>query len=196
MLDKIRSFQEKHKKELDQKVTDSTEFDDKNKKRIAKVLKNAGVKDSEVLLVGSSWWGQIIVTNDAVLIGREGGITKVLEGFTKGSKKIPYTSITAVQYKVPGVTAGYIQLTVPGAIENVRGVLDANHDENTIIFNSKEEPVFFEIKQLIEKKIAESKRPTTITQTSNAEELIKFHGLLEKGIITQEEFNSIKSKLI
>lgn len=57
----------------------------------------------------------------------------------KGTKMIPYKSITAVQMKAPGwVTNGYLQLVILGSVESKAGILAAVHDENSFFFTKQE----------------------------------------------------------
>ena len=54
------------------------------------------------------------------------------------------------------------------------------------------------IKEYIESRILElSKQQATIVQqTSVADEIVKFKGLLDAGVITQEEFDTKKKQLL
>ncbi len=85
---------------------------------------------------------------DVVLKGRNGnlilGLTsaKIVRGAkgalvtltARGDKVIPYDSIVAVQFKKPGLAAGYLQFSLRGGSEAKSGVTQAVRDENTILF--------------------------------------------------------------
>ena len=126
--------------------------------------------------------------------------------FGRSTKEIYLSSINGIQVKKPGLAVpGYIQFTVSGYSEMKKQPrpfsLDLADDENTVTFGSKakyEEALI--IKQKIESLKAKSSsisRPTVVmNQTSVADELRKLKTLLNEGVITQEEFNKIKNKLL
>src|SRR5438309_1063922 len=84
--------------------------------------------------------GQLEVTSNAVVI-RRAGVMGFMSHPTKGEKSIPLESITAIQLKKPGLTAGYIQFSIAGGLEARGGVFDATRDENTILCWQRFRPV-------------------------------------------------------
>lgn len=112
-----------------------------------------------------------------------------------GTKTYPFDNLTAVQYKEPGFTTGYLQFILMGSQETKRGVSGAVHDENSILFNKKELPLVLEIKEYVEYRI-NSKTSTKTTSISAADEILKFKELLDQGILTQEEFDAKKKQLL
>lgn len=169
-------------------------------KSISKVIESSGISPQDIIFSAEGHNGQIILTDRVVVIGREGFWKKFKSGsFTKGNKSIPYKSITGVQFKEPGFTSGYIQFTVPGGIESKGGVFDAMNDENTVAINGKKQlEDFRKIRELVEEKIyAPSSTPTQSSSTlSVADELGKLATLKKDGLISDEEYLQLKSKLI
>lgn len=98
--------------------------------------------------------GQILLTPKRIIIQRKGFVAWSSQG-TKGDKEIPIKNITAVQFKKPSITNGYLQLSILGAVENTGGTWSAGNDENTVMFNSNQEHNFKEIKRYIDAFIDE-----------------------------------------
>lgn len=73
----------------------------------------------------------LTVYDDRVIIKHKGLLNALAMG-VKGDKTIYLSDVTAIQYKKPGFTAGYLQFSVPGGKENIGGAFGATQDENTI----------------------------------------------------------------
>jgi len=173
-------------------------------KNIATILQRRGISSNDVVIAAEGANGQICLTEKGVLIGREGGLgTKMLVGYTKGEKFLPYRNITSVQFKEPGVTWGYIQFTVPGGIENRGGAFDAGSDENTVTFRADKLEIFRKIRDIVEEMqglgsapIPTVPKPQILPQSSIADELAKLAALKRDGAITEEEFMQLKKDLL
>lgn len=120
----------------------------------------------------------------------------------KGTKKLYYSDLTSVQFKMPGAFfAGYIQFEYPGSDTTNKSPYES---ENAVVFNKKDNVALMqEIYNYIEKRIAEEKEAkrapaATVVQqaASPAEELKKMKELLDMGIVTQEEFDAKKKQLL
>ena len=138
--------------------------------------------------------GQIELYENRVVITRRGFGASILEGFTKGSKEIYLRQIAAIQLKMSDFTPGYIQFTLPGGIENTGGVYAAGFDENSVTFFENENEAAKAIKAKIE-ELMNTPAPTQNT-ASTADELLKFKQLLDAGVLTQEEFEAQKKRLL
>jgi GYF domain 2/Short C-terminal domain/Domain of unknown function (DUF4429) len=120
----------------------------------------------------------------------------------KGTKTIPFHSITAIQFKEAGTfTSGYLQFTVPGGNESRGGLMAAASDENTFMFTKDENgnERAKEIKNFIENQVQELRAPkpgAAVAQASVADEIKKLAELKEQGILTDEEFQAAKRRLI
>jgi len=137
--------------------------------------------------------GQIEADEQGVTISRKGVLGFLTQGL-KGDKRIPYESITAVQFKPAGLLVnGYIQLTVKGGTESRGGVFKATSDENTVMFQGREQgEAFARLRDAIQDRIAQgSNRPA-----SAADEIAKFADLQARGIITLEEYEAKKRQLL
>jgi hypothetical protein len=81
--------------------------------------------------------GQIQSDGQYVTITRKGFLARASHG--KGEKRLHVSQIAAIQWKPAGpIVNGFIQLTVPGGIEQRSKfgsqTLDATKDENSVVF--------------------------------------------------------------
>ncbi|MCT7964003.1 DUF4429 domain-containing protein [Laspinema sp. D1] len=103
----------------------------------------------EIVGVGDS----LRLTRTRVIITPQGLMSFVSKGL-KGSKEIPISRITAIQFKPAGALLnGYIQFSLMGSNEAKRGIFEAGKDENAVIFTSDQQPNFYEVKQYIDSVI-------------------------------------------
>lgn len=140
--------------------------------------------------------GKTIITydSDKITITRKGALNFMNQGI-KGVKTIPLKSITSIQLKKPGMTNGYIQFGVLGGLESKSGVFNATQDENTVMFSKKCYDDMVELKENIE-KIIFSKSFDDQPVSSVADELLKLKQLLDAGVLTADEFEQQKIKLL
>src|SRR3546814_10683439 len=120
----------------------------------------------------------ITVHDDAVTIA----YCALYHGF-KGDKRIPLSSITAIQFREPGSwIAGYIQFSIRGGIELTGQI---NQDENALQFDGKEPDAFLSHRDFVQERlehIGAAPAPVSV-----ADELSKLANLRELGILTLEE---------
>lgn len=142
---------------------------------------------------------EIKIDDFGITIHRKGFMNAVNQGL-KGDKTIPYSSISAVQLKKPGLTNGYIQFSVMGGNESRGGVFAATQDENTVMFAGKKTTQEMEeLKQIVEDKIRELHQPqqqSAAQPVSDLDQLKKLKELLDAGIVTQEEFDAKKAQIL
>ena len=148
--------------------------------------------------------GKTIITIDdgRMTISRPGVLSKFSHGFS-GEKTVLIENISAVQLKKAGFSRGYIQFIMPGAIEKKSGITNGDIDENIVYFEGKKYndnaetiKLYIENYNLYKKNNGSS---TTINQqiTKNKyDELRQLKGLLNDGIIDQEEYNKEKEKIL
>jgi hypothetical protein len=136
--------------------------------------------------------GILVLNDDTIVIKR--GLRGFLlgGGFLRGDKTIPYSSIVAVQLKRAGLVAGYLQLTLKGGSEAKGGLFQSTTDENSVHFHSPKNKIFEEAKSLIEERISTSSG----SKLSKYDELAKLKDLKDSGVLTDEEFNIEKGKLL
>jgi hypothetical protein len=131
-------------------------------------------------------FNSVVVEDDAITISYRA----LYFGF-KGDKRIPYTSITSVQFREPGSwLAGYIQFSIKGGLEWQGAV---NQDENAVVFDAPGNE-FFALRDFVQSKIG-APRPADVAG-SVADELSKLANLRDQGILTDEEFAAQKAKLL
>ena len=127
------------------------------------------------------------------------GFTGLVNKGLKGTKTIPFVSISAVQFKKSGWTSGYLQFTLTGGIESRGGVFEATKDENTFMFAGAPANIQAEkIRAYIEGRMHEmrSQPMQAAAPVSVADELSKLAGLKEKGVLSEAEFQEAKRRLI
>lgn len=136
--------------------------------------------------------GTVILTNTGVVIKR--GMKGFLlgGGMLRGEKSIPYSGIVAVQLKKAGLVAGYLQLTLKGGSESKGGLFQSTTDENSVNFHKGKNKDFEEAKKLIEDHINSTNKPGE----SQLDEIEKLANLKNKGIITEDEFQTKKKQLL
>lgn len=142
--------------------------------------------------------GSVELLDDLLVIRRKGVLSALNHG-SKGEKRIPYRSITSVQFKEPGLTTGYIQFGVTGGSESRGGVFDAVKDENTVLFVKKAAGQFRELRDLVERRSADARRGGSVAASSTvnaAEELTRFADLRDRGVLTEDEFQEEKRRLL
>ena len=134
-----------------------------------------------------------LVLNDTNLTIKR-GLRGVLlgGGFLRGDKTIPYTSIVAVQLKKAGMVAGYLQLTLKGGSEAKGGLFQSTKDENSVHFHSPKNKLFAEAKQLIAERITTGGGGSY----SKYDELAKLKDLKDSGVLSDEEYDKEKGKLL
>ena len=136
--------------------------------------------------------GRIELYSNFVRLNRKTTMGFLMQGL-KGEKDIYFKSITSIQIKKPGLFIGYLQFSILGGNESIKGVINSQSDENTISFVSKDKyNKSLEIKKYIEEKI-NSVNPEI---KSSADEIEKLYSLMEKGIITEGEFEGRKKELL
>ncbi|MFE9593596.1 DUF4429 domain-containing protein [Streptomyces sp. NPDC006294] len=146
--------------------------------------------------------GQIVFDGQYVTITRKGFLARATHG--KGEKRLHISQISAVQWKPAGAMVnGFIQFTVPGGNE-VRGRLgsqtsNAAKDENSVIFTKQQQPEFEKLRSVLDQAIAAQHAPqhaAAAAPVSVADELAKLGTLLQQGLITQQEFEQQKARLL
>ncbi|EDY46094.2 DUF4429 domain-containing protein [Streptomyces sp. SPB074] len=145
--------------------------------------------------------GQVSFDGQYVTITRRGFLARATVG--KGEKRIPLSQISAIQWKRPGpLVNGFIQFTVPGGVEARSSfgsqTSSASRDENSVTFDKKRIPEFEALREAVEGAIAALRQPAPQAQPtlSPADELAKLGALLRDGLLTREEFDAQKARLL
>lgn len=148
--------------------------------------------------------GVLVLTETGVIMNREGVKVGKMGGKKRGNKTIPYSSIIAVTHRKADRVGGYLKLTLKGGFEEQGGRMMGLWDENSIFFKRKDDDKFLQAKMQIEERISQSSIPADVKtnavhppqQDGYIDELERLAGLRDKGIITDDDFNAKKNKLL
>lgn len=137
------------------------------------------------------------IDGDGLTIRRKGLMSFSLHGI-KGAKRIPFASIAAVQFKPANLmTSGYIQFSIVGGNESRGGLMAATKDENSVLFKGKKQNADFErLRIAVEDGIKRARAPIAPAAASTADELSKLGDLLDRGLLTRQEFDQQKAALL
>jgi len=144
--------------------------------------------------------GTVELLDNVLVIRRKGAASFLTQGL-KGEKRIPYSSITSVQFKEAGLTTGYIQFGVAGGIESRGGVWNATTDENTVLFTKEAVQDFRRLRDIIEERAAAARNgpavpPQAAAPSNVSEELGRLADLKDRGVLTESEFAEQKARLL
>lgn len=145
--------------------------------------------------------GTVVLDGDFVTITRTGFLARATLG--KGEKRIPVSSITAVQWKPAGpMVNGFIQFTLGGGNESRAKfgsqTAKAGKDENSVIFIRKQMPEFELLRAAIEQAIAERHRPAVMATAApdHLAQLKQLAALRDAGVVSEEEFVAKKVQIL
>ncbi len=127
------------------------------------------------------------------------GVFGFLSKGLKGTKTIPFTSITAIQFREAGrILSGFIQFTIPGGNESRGGLFDATEDENTFMFADVDGGNYLalQIKNYIETEVQKLRTPRSSITANLSDELQKLAQLNAQGVLSDTEFNAAKKRLL
>ena len=144
--------------------------------------------------------GAMALYEDRVVITRKGLLGFMTQGM-KGSKEIPLSRITALQFKDSGmVLSGYLQLSVEGEMSSKGGIKDATKDENTVMFARQHKPeVWAQMRDEIRARSAATRQGGAAAAPAapdSLDQLKKLAELRDAGIITEDEFSAKKAQLL
>ena len=142
--------------------------------------------------------GTLSFDGQFVTISRSGFLAATTQG--KGEKRIPVSSITAVQFKLAGaVTQGFISFTMSGGGEQKsragRQARDAFNDENSLTFLKKGNADMEAVRDAVEAAIAAGHAPAAPASDA-ADQIAKLAALHAQGILSDDEFAAAKAKAL
>lgn len=145
--------------------------------------------------------GTVVFDGDFVTIRRTGFNARMSVG--KGEKRIPLSSISAVQWKPAGALVnGFIQFTVGGGNEARSSfgsqTTDAVKDENSVVFLKKQMSDFDALRSEIEKAIADRGRPSSPAPAApdHLAQLKQLGELRDAGVLSNDEFETKKAEIL
>lgn len=141
---------------------------------------------------------KVVVDEDKIIIKRHGGFSNTILSGLSGEKTIGINQITSIQFKsVTNFTAGYLQLGVVGDSSYRQGIFESSENENKIMFSSKtEEKNMRELHDYILEFQKSLNNNAAVNTLNIADELIKYSELFNQGVITKDELDALKKKLI
>ena len=147
-------------------------------------------------IVAGSSKSELELVNNAVVIRKRGFANAMASGIN-GERSIPISTITAIQLKLGGWVAGYILFSYAGSKPFAGGIIEATHDPDAFLFDKSHNDEITAFKAKVEQLMRESKTTSPVTVApSLAEEIRKLSALKDEGILSQEEFNSAKRRLL
>ncbi|MBM4444900.1 MAG: SHOCT domain-containing protein [Chloroflexi bacterium] len=132
---------------------------------------------------------------DMVRIRRRGTLGFLTPG-TRVEKDILISKIVSIRFKKAGILAdGYIQFIFEEkGPKDKSAESEVGDDENVVVFRSRQQPAFEAIREAIEQKMTGSRSGPR--QASNFDELVRLSELLNRKIITEDEFNRKKKQIL
>lgn len=117
---------------------------------------------------------------------------KLLAG--KISRTIYLHQLAGITVKKGGFSAGHIHFETSGS-EAKKGYRNNVNDDATVVFGMQLNSAALKFKEDVENQLVKINSGIS-TGGSAADELAKFKDLLDKGVITQQEFEQKKKKLL
>lgn len=128
------------------------------------------------------------IEDDAVMIK----YSVLYYGFL-GTKRVPVSNITALNWKDPGDwTVGFLELKILGEQAPPSYASPNVQHQNRLSFENDAFPKFAALRDWIQARIGKMTGPAL----SAADEIVKLAALLKEGHITQAEFDAQKAKLL
>ena len=143
---------------------------------------------------------EMIVYENKVLLRVKATLGSFITGnFSDGEKTIYFKDCIGIQFKKCDLQLGYLQFETAGMMMN--NSTSNFFNENTFTFDSPapnpSNELMIEVANYVKKQIELCKQEKPIgTTVSAADEILKFKNLLDLGVITQEEFDEKKKKLL
>lgn len=143
----------------------------------------------------------LVCTNTQLYIIKKGLYLGQPKG--KGYFQINYSKITSVQMHRIQMGCSILCISGAGLSQVGKNVMykfdiDFRDNLNVIVLNKKQIKDFQEATEIIMGKVAETKRMTKENNQNQyvADELIKLKTLMDQGVLTKEEFEAQKRKLL
>ncbi|HEY5345043.1 MAG TPA: SHOCT domain-containing protein [Verrucomicrobiae bacterium] len=141
---------------------------------------------------------ELELADDNIIIRRRGVAHAMAAGLT-GERMIPISTLTAIQLKL-GVwwSPGFILFSYAGSKPFMGGMIEATQDPDAFIFQKELNDEVSAFKAKVEKILRDSKQQANSNNTSGTitDELRKLADFRQQGILSQEEFDAAKKKLL
>jgi hypothetical protein len=141
---------------------------------------------------------ELELDGDRVIIRRR-GLANALAVGLNGERTIYISTLTSVQMKSAGAfSPGYILFTYAGSKPFMGGIIEATQDPDAFIFDPSSNGQVAAFKANVENIMRESRQPiqSPASPVTLADELRKLAELRQQGVLSQEEFDVAKKKLL
>jgi hypothetical protein len=139
---------------------------------------------------------ELELTETSVII-RKRGIANAMASGINGDRTIAIQSLTAVQLKLGGFMPGYILFAYAGSKPFRGGLMEATQDPDAFVFNKSSNHEIEGFKSELERRMDAARTAKVGThQISLADELGKLAKLKADGILSSEEFDAAKRRLL
>lgn len=142
--------------------------------------------------------GEMHVYDHKVTLRPKGFLTKLSKGST-GDKDVDIRAINAVQLKKPGLSSGFIQLTISGEDAKRGGAFNAAQDENSLILKDARQYAEAEKAKRVIELIKQRDRASSMSPAPEpdfAAVIEKLADLHARGLLTDEEFGAKKAEIL
>ena len=141
--------------------------------------------------------GELKFDGDVVTVEKSKMIRDELMGnYMQGVKTVRVEDLTSVSFQpVRFGLQGYIQLCVVG-VTPPRDHREMMRDLNTVFFEKRQQTEFESLNQALNQAIKEQVGSKAPVSSSPLDELKKLKDLLDAGVLSQAEFEAMKTKLM
>lgn len=172
------------------------------KGKLQKAFENDISEGEEIIVkLHPSAQGEAIVVTERRVIIIKAGLIAGAGAFGARSKSFYFNQITSVDLRI-GITGGHLQLTVAGSVESKDSSFSKMIEaENAITFTGQYKEIMKKVAEIIREKIHTVHTTTVQVATTSdkaafIQELKELAELKQQGILTEEEFQSAKAKLL
>ena len=140
---------------------------------------------------------ELELTAESVLIRKRGWANALASGLN-GERVIRISSLTVVQMKPAGLLPGYILFSYAGSKPFMGGIWQATQDPDAFVFNKDLNEQAADFKAKVEQAMRDSKKSASSNNTSGTltDELRKLAEFKNQGILSEQEFEAAKKKLL
>lgn len=142
---------------------------------------------------------ELELSGENIIIRRHGVAHAMAAGLT-GERMIPISTLTAIQLKL-GVwwSPGFILFSYAGSKPFMGGIIEATQDPDAFIFKKELNDEVSAFKAKVEEILQDSKQQARSSPNPSGtltDEIRKLADLKQQGLLSQEEFDAAKKKLL
>lgn len=151
---------------------------------------------TSITLTAQGHNGQLELSGAVLRIQRKGLIALMTQG-RKGEKEIGIAQITSIQFEqADNFMNGFVQFTYPGARRHREGLFQGSKDENTVVFRVSQQSGIALLMDELQKRMASARlKASQFAAVDRFDKLEKLAALREKGVVSDEEFQTLKKQI-